>query len=161
MLNHFSCIWLFSITWTAVRQASFLVSGRGVACQASLSRGFSRQEYWSGLPCPPSGDLSDSRIKPTFPVLVGRFFTTSANWEAQNILLWWLNDIPQGYYVLTPGIYKCYCNGKRIFIAIVFQLKFFLTVESYFPDQELNPCPRSVESWPLDHQECLQLKIFK
>ena len=28
-----------------------------VACQASLSMGFFRQEYWSGLPCPPPGDL--------------------------------------------------------------------------------------------------------
>ena len=30
--------------------------------------GFSRQEYWSGLPCPPPGDLSDPRIEPTSPV---------------------------------------------------------------------------------------------
>ena len=35
-----------------------------VACQASLSMGFSRQEYWSGLPCPPPGDLLDPGIKP-------------------------------------------------------------------------------------------------
>ena len=40
MLSHFSCIQLFVILWT-------------VACQASLSMGFSRQEYWSGLSCPP------------------------------------------------------------------------------------------------------------
>ena len=33
--------------------------------QASLSIGFSRQEYWSGLPCPPPGDLPDTGIKPT------------------------------------------------------------------------------------------------
>ena len=35
-----------------------------VACQALLSMGFSRQEYWSGLPFPPSGDLPNLRIKP-------------------------------------------------------------------------------------------------
>ena len=35
-----------------------------VACQASLSTRFSRQEYWSGLPCPPPGDLHDPGIKP-------------------------------------------------------------------------------------------------
>ena len=49
--------------------------------------GFSRQEYWSGLPCPPPGDLPDSGIKPVSLVslaLAGRFFTTSATWEAQN-----------------------------------------------------------------------------
>ena len=36
-----------------------------VACQAPLFMGFSKQEYWSGFPCPPPGDLSDPRIKPT------------------------------------------------------------------------------------------------
>ena len=46
--------------------------------------GFSRQEYWSGLPCPPPGDLPNQGIKPTSlmsPALAGRFFTTSATWE--------------------------------------------------------------------------------
>ena len=49
----------------------------------------SRQAYWSGLPCPPPGDLPDPGIKPMslkFPALAGRFFTTSATWEAQLIL---------------------------------------------------------------------------
>ena len=43
--------------------------------------GFSRQKYWSGLPCPPPGDLSDPRIKPRSlpsPALVGRLFTSWA-----------------------------------------------------------------------------------
>ena len=47
--------------------------------------GFSRQEYWSGLPCPPPVDLPDPGIKPTFlmsPALAGRFFTTTATCEA-------------------------------------------------------------------------------
>ena len=47
---------------------------------------FSRQEYWSGLPFPSPGDLPDPGIKPaslTSLVLAGRFFTTSAIWEAQ------------------------------------------------------------------------------
>ena len=42
--------------------------------------GFSRQEYWSGLPCPPPEDLPDSRIKPVSlisPALAGGFFTAS------------------------------------------------------------------------------------
>ena len=50
-----------------------------VACQAPLSMGFSRQECWSGLPCPPPGDPPNSRIKPSylmFPALAGVFFTT-------------------------------------------------------------------------------------
>ena len=40
-----------------------------VACQAPLSVGFSRQEYWSGLPFPPLGDLPDPGIEPTSPAL--------------------------------------------------------------------------------------------
>ena len=60
-----SCLWLFVIPWT-------------VACQAPLSMGFSRQEYWSGLPCPPPRDLPDPRIEPmssASPALAGRFIT--------------------------------------------------------------------------------------
>ena len=53
-----------------------------VALQASLSMKISRQEYWSGLPFPPPGDLRDPGIEPTSltsPVVAGRFFTTSTN----------------------------------------------------------------------------------
>ena len=48
-------VWLFAPLWT-------------VACHVPLSMEFSRQEYWSGLPCPLSGDLPDSGIKPASPV---------------------------------------------------------------------------------------------
>ena len=51
-----------------------------IAHQAPLSKGFSRQAYWSGLPFPPPGDLSDLGIKPTSlvsPELADRFFTTA------------------------------------------------------------------------------------
>ena len=47
--------------------------------------GFSRQEYLSGLPCPPPGDLLHPGIKPVSlisPTLAGGFFTISATWEA-------------------------------------------------------------------------------
>ena len=47
-----------------------------VACQAPLSMGFSRQEFWSGLPFPTPGDLPDPGIEPTSPMLAGAFFTT-------------------------------------------------------------------------------------
>ena len=56
-----------------------------VACQALLSVRFFRQEYWSGFPYLPPGDLPDPGIEPTSfmsPTLAGRFFTTSATWEA-------------------------------------------------------------------------------
>ena len=51
MLNYFSHVWFFVTLWT-------------VAHQAPLSMGFFRQEYWSGLPCPPPGDLHDPGIEP-------------------------------------------------------------------------------------------------
>ena len=47
-----------------------------VACQAPLSMGFCRQEYLSGLPCPPPGNLPDPAIKPASLALAGGFFTT-------------------------------------------------------------------------------------
>ena len=62
------------------------VTPRTVAHQAPLSMGFSRQEHWSGCPCPPPGDLPDPGIEPASPgspAWAGRFFTTSAPWEAQ------------------------------------------------------------------------------
>ena len=45
------------------------------ACQAPLSMEFSRQEYWSGLPCPPPGDLPDPGIEPASLALARGFFT--------------------------------------------------------------------------------------
>ena len=69
MLSRFSHAWLFSVRWAAAHQAPL------------CSWGFSRQEYWSGLPCPPPGHLPDPGTEPaslTFPALAGRFFTTCA-----------------------------------------------------------------------------------
>ena len=63
MLSCLSCVQLFATLWTVV-------------CQAPLSMGFSRQEYWSGLPFPIPGDLPDPGIEPislSYPALEGRF----------------------------------------------------------------------------------------
>ena len=71
-LNCFSGVWPSATLWT-------------VAHQSSLSVGFSRWEYWSGLPYPPPGDLPDPEIEPESlpsPALAGRFFTIRATWEA-------------------------------------------------------------------------------
>ena len=74
-----SRVWLFATLWT-------------VAHQTPLSMRFSRQEYWSGFPCPSPGDPPDPEIEPasltslTSPALAGRFFTTSAAWEALDTL---------------------------------------------------------------------------
>ena len=47
-----------------------------VTCQAPVSMGFSRQEYWGGLPFPSSGDLSNPGIKPRSPELQEDFLLT-------------------------------------------------------------------------------------
>ena len=76
VLTCFSRVQLFETPWT-------------VAHQAPLSMGFSKQEYWSGLPCPPPGDLPNPGTEPeslTSPALAGGFFTTNATWEAPNML---------------------------------------------------------------------------
>ena len=61
------------------------VTPETVAQEAPVSMGVSRQGYWSGLPCPPPGDLPHLGIEPgslMSPALAGRFFTTSGPWEA-------------------------------------------------------------------------------
>ena len=79
VLSYFSCVQFFA------------TCGLTVARQTPLSEGLSRQEYWSGLPFPPPGDLPDPGIEPylsspprslTSPALAGGFFTTDTIWEA-------------------------------------------------------------------------------
>ena len=68
MLGHFSHVQLFGTLWNIV-------------LLAPTSIGFSRQEYWRGMPCPPPGNLPNPGIKLTpltSPALAGRFLTTSA-----------------------------------------------------------------------------------
>ena len=71
-MHGLGCAPLFVVLWT-------------VAHQTPLSMGFSRQEYSTGLPCPPPGDLPDPGIKLVSlmsPALAGGFFITSATWQA-------------------------------------------------------------------------------
>ena len=69
-ISRVSCVQHFVTQWT-------------IAHKAPLSKGFSRHEYWSGLPCPPV--IPYPRIEPRClmsPALAGGFLTTSATWEA-------------------------------------------------------------------------------
>ena len=81
VLTHFSLVWLFVTPWTVARQSP-------------LSLGFSRQEYWRGLPCLPPGDLPDPGIKPTSPV------------SQHDIICGWLNSRMQNHFYggLTMGL---------------------------------------------------------
>ena len=72
MLSCFSRVQLFATPWT-------------VAHQSPLSMGFSRQECWSGLPCPLAEDLPYPGIEPKSLMslaLAGGFFTMNVTWDA-------------------------------------------------------------------------------
>ena len=85
----FSHIWLFVTLWN-------------VAHGVSLSMGFSREEYWSGLQFPPPGDLPDSGIQPSSPALAGRFFTTEPHILKENTSIYNVHKV-QWLFIL-----KCY-----------------------------------------------------
>ena len=73
-----SRVQLFATPWTVSRQAP-------------LSMGFSRQEYWSGLPFPSPGDVPDPGIEPTCPALAGRFLTAEPPGKPQVMVYSFLN----------------------------------------------------------------------
>ena len=69
-----SCVQLFTTPWIT-------------ACQALLSMGFSRQEYWSGLPFPPPGDLPNSGIEPRSPALQADSLPTKLQGSPSSLLI--------------------------------------------------------------------------
>ena len=73
VLCHFSSVQFFATPWT-------------VAHQASLSIEFSRQEYWTGLSCPPPGDLPDPGIEPAS-------LTSNLHWQVGSLPLGPLGNI--------------------------------------------------------------------
>ena len=70
----------------ALSHVQFFVTPWTVTHPNLLSMGFSRQEYWSGLPFPPPGDLPDPGIQPAAPTsaLAGRFFTSEPLGKPEN-----------------------------------------------------------------------------
>ena len=109
-----------------------------VACQAPLSKGFSRQEYWSGLPFPPSGDLPNSGINPVFPVppaLAGEPLYHWGTWKSQtpggkNPLstihsAWWLQGMAPRATRLTKFLQlRCNHNITQPWVQTATYFKF-------------------------------------
>ena len=91
VLNLFSCVRLFVILWT-------------VACQVPLTMGFSRQEYWSGLPCPPPGDLPDPGVKPSSPALQVDSLPLSHRESPQNTVTDIQDYILESVFLATQNI---------------------------------------------------------
>ena len=94
LLRPYLCLELYVLSCFSCAQPC--VTPWTIPCQAPLSERFSRQEYWSGLSCPPPGDLPDPGIKHATligfpltesPALEGGFFTTSATWEPPEKML--------------------------------------------------------------------------
>ena len=94
-----SCVRLFATPWTVARQAP-------------LSMGFSGQEDWSGLPCPPPGELPSPGIEPASPAVAGKFFTTKppvkywtwTTWAQNPALLFFPWDPVVSIYICKMGI---------------------------------------------------------
>ena len=98
----------------SVSRVRLFVTPQTVACQLPLSMGLSRQEYWSGLPFPPPGDLPDpgtEAVSPVSPALhvdslrqnhwgsLGSLYTLKSHWGSQRIFKW----------------HSQWCAGKAVF----------------------------------------------
>ena len=94
ILSHFSQVQLFATPWT-------------IAHQAPLSMGFSRQEYRSGLPCPPQGDLLNPGIKPMSPAAPAL--------QADSLLLHHWGSLIITYFLLFP-----YFHSYSLFYQVSF-----------------------------------------
>ena len=88
-----SPVWLSETPWT-------------VACQASLSMGFPRREYWSGLPFPSPGNLPDPGIEATYPALAGGFFTAEPPGKPTGIIR--ASDKNTDSGTSLPGFSSCF-----------------------------------------------------
>ena len=136
VFSHFSHVWLLVTPWT-------------VACQAPLSMGFSRQEHWRGLPCPPPGDLPDPGIG--IPLILESM--SSAKFKMFSASFF-------GYFQCPPlNFLLCFwdsCDTNVEFFATVWSLKKWCfwtvvlekTFESPLDCREIKPVsPKGNQSW--------------
>ena len=102
VLSRFSRVPLYATPWT-------------VAHQAPLSMGFSRQEYWCGLPCPPPGIFPPQGLNPGLLCLLHwlahGFFPTSAPWKAPRVAHYFLNLKHEGMCILQEKLPKYIRNA--------------------------------------------------
>ena len=79
-----------------------------VACQAPLSMGFSRQEYWSGLPFPSPGDLPHPGIEPGSPALQADCLLSEPQQDGLHHITWFLQSLWPGRSLLSLSMHKSY-----------------------------------------------------
>jgi len=133
-------LWGHSVArgWWLSRQvvSDSIVTPRTVAHQTLLSLGFPRQEYWSGLPFPPPGDLLNPGIRPACPALAGGLFTTEPPgkpWKrANHTLVFYCSNCSSDMYV---AIHCGLSLPLEAFSTLVTQASFFLGHSSPLPTQ--------------------------
>ena len=113
-----------------------------ISCQASLTMGFSRQEYRSGLPRPPPGNLPDPKIKPTSltsPALAGEFFTTKLPGKPLSRYKRWASLSRLILIFSIPGLFiavekaQWYRKPVISFYEILWQTLIRLSIQHPFP----------------------------
>ena len=100
----------------SLSRVRLFVTPRAVAYQASLSMGFSRQEYWSGLPFPPLGDLPDPGIEPGSPALEADALTSEPHQDCPGCSVGKESACSAGDLSSIPGLgrYPGEGNGKPL-----------------------------------------------
>ena len=128
----------------SLSRVRLFVTPRTVAPQAPLSMGSSRQEYWSGWPFPPPGDLPHPGIKPASlksPALTGRFSTNSATWEALVMCIQEFNPV----LVYVTGNHNIQPPSEHSFLVT----QTFMSLGSKIRPQQHFPGPTQVRAFPL------------
>ena len=100
-----------------------------IAHQAPLSMGFSRQEYWSGLPFPSAGDLPDPRIEPRSPHCRQTFSPLSHQGNPKRCLIWNSPSYPKLFFL---SFFPCNLLSEEVVYSNVFFLSFFFTILYWF-----------------------------
>ena len=127
MLSCFSCVQLIVTSWT-------------VAHQAPLCMGFSRQEYWSGLPFPTSGHLPNPEIRPASlmsPALAGGFFTIVLPGKPllYDVLVSNVNPISLRSRLDICDLSNVLFQGLSMFIHVNANTERFVTSKLFVPGQ--------------------------
>ena len=115
-----------------------LVTSWAIACKSPLSIGFSRQEYWSGLPFPSPGNLPNPGIESGFSCIAGRFFTDWAMSEAQFIHIMFCYKAPQ-----IEWLKQIYCLSSRGCCKGDLSYAFLLDSDVFWKPLEILDCGKA------------------
>ena len=130
VLSHFNHVWLCATLWT-------------IACQASLSMGFSRQ-YWAGLSCPPLGGLPNPGIEPGTPALQAFFTIEPSGKPIEGIYF----NIKMSYMTNSQQTYSQWWKIENI--SSIFQCNCYQATNGIFHKTTTNNftiCRKHKRSW--------------